>query len=167
MLVPSLRLRRIVPYRGSSSKRGENKGGASALHGLIEHVRRGAPGYLAVDGPRGPRNRVHSGIATLCAATDAAVVVAISVPQRRWILTRTWDRFQIPRPFTRIDAFFGRPLRRLDGESLDGFCARIGDALAALETLHDPEEAAASRVANEVLRRKRAAEPEARGRNAT
>jgi lysophospholipid acyltransferase (LPLAT)-like uncharacterized protein len=144
LLVPLLRLQGIVPFRGSSARGGQDKGGAAALDGLIDHVLGGSPGYLAVDGPRGPRSFVHRGIAKLAAATGAAVIVAIPVPRRRWILRRTWDRFQIPKPFTRVDAFYGAPLRLTDGESGDDFCLRIGAALVALEKLHDPVEAGAS-----------------------
>lgn len=145
LLVPILRLQGIVPFRGSSSRHGKDKGGAAALEGLVEHVRGGQPGYLAVDGPRGPRNEVHRGIAQLAQATGAVVLVAVAVPQRRWILRRTWDRLQIPKPFTRIDAYFGAELRAAAGEGIEAYCARIAAALVALETLHDPCEAVAGR----------------------
>jgi len=147
LLVPILRLQGIVPFRGSSSHAGKDKGGAAALDGLIAHVKGGYPGYLAVDGPRGPRNSVHRGIAQLARATGAVVLTAVAVPQRRWILQRTWDRLQIPKPFTRIDAYFGDQMPMADGESIESFCTRIGAALVALETRHDPQEARAGEMA--------------------
>lgn len=147
LVVPSLRAHGMVPVRGSSRLRGHEKGGTAALKRLIEHVRNGAPAYLAVDGPRGPRNHVHPGIATLSLATGAAVLIAVPVPRRRWILSRTWDRFQIPQPFTRVDVFFGTPLRPGPEEEVGAFCRRIGTAITALEEQNDPEEAAVGKVA--------------------
>jgi lysophospholipid acyltransferase (LPLAT)-like uncharacterized protein len=158
LLVPSLRVHGIVPIRGSTRSKGQDKGGAAALYGLIEHVRGGTPAYLAVDGPRGPRNYVNRGVAKLSSATGAAVLVGVAIPRRRWILTRAWDRFQIPKPFTRIDMFFGPPLRLRDGENLGVFRQRIEDAITALEEQHDPEEASAGKVAAAALRARLARE---------
>jgi len=158
LLIPSLRVHGIVPIRGSTRTKEQGKGGAAALQRLIEHVRGGAPAYLAVDGPRGPRNYVNRGIAKLSLATGAAVLIAVPIPRRRWILARAWDRFQIPKPFTRIDMFFGPPLRLRDGEGLGTFRQRIEDAIAALEERHDPEEAAACKVAAAALRTRLARE---------
>lgn len=158
LLVPSLRVNGIVSVRGSTRTKEQSKGGAAALDCLIEHVRGGAPAYLAVDGPRGPRNHVNPGIAKLSFATGAAVLIAVPIPRRRWILTRAWDRFQIPKPFTRIDAFFGPPLRLNDGEDLGTFRQRIEDALTELEEQHDPREAAAGKVAASARRTRLAQE---------
>ena len=105
-----LKLVGIIPIRGSTQSRGHDHGGLTALHNLIEHVRAGGPAYLAVDGPRGPRNRVHKGIAVLSRQANAAVINVCVVPSRRWIIKRSWDRLQIPVPFCRIDIFFDEPL---------------------------------------------------------
>jgi len=147
LLVPSLRVHSIFPIRGSTRVKGRDKGGAAALDLLIEHMRGGAPGYLAVDGPRGPRSYVNRGIAKLSIATGAAVLIATPIPRRRWILGRTWDRFQIPKPFTRLDIFFGTPMRPREGEDLEAFRQRIEDSITTLEEQHDPEEAAAGKDA--------------------
>src|SRR4051794_30732183 len=73
LIALGLRCVGIIPIRGSS-KRNRDNGGIEALNGLVEHVRGGRPAYLAVDGPRGPRNRVHKGIAVLSQRADAAVI---------------------------------------------------------------------------------------------
>jgi lysophospholipid acyltransferase (LPLAT)-like uncharacterized protein len=136
-----LRLAGIKTIRGSSRRRGEEKGGISALNDLVEHVRTGLPAYLAVDGPRGPRNRVHKGIASLSQQTGAVVLNVVAVPTRRWIFKRSWDRFQIPKPFCRIDIFVATPICPHQGESIDDLRGRIERSLCQLEELHDPIEA--------------------------
>jgi lysophospholipid acyltransferase (LPLAT)-like uncharacterized protein len=142
-LVPSLKIRHVVAVRGSTRHQGRDKGGSEALDQLIAHMKKGKPAYLAVDGPRGPRGTVHRGIAKIAENTNAEVIVAIPVPQRRYIFTRAWDRFQIPKPFTRIDVFFAEPLHLDLNENKDDFCLRIEKRLAMLENEHDPIEAAA------------------------
>ena len=97
--------------------------------------------YLAVDGPRGPRNHVRRGIAQLAIELDAAILVAVAVPRRRWILRKTWDRFQIPQPFSRIDVFFDTPTLPGDGVDAEALRSLVGTRLDALEAKHDPIEA--------------------------
>ncbi|MGI9473909.1 MAG: DUF374 domain-containing protein [Rubripirellula sp.] len=66
IIVPSLRIRGIVPVRGSGGRgQGKGRGGLAALEALIQHVVGGRPAYLAVDGPRGPRGHVQRGIVKL------------------------------------------------------------------------------------------------------
>ena len=141
ILIPSLSVCGVVAVRGSSGQGGEDKGGVEALAELVRHGRGGAPVYLAVDGPRGPRNHVRRGIARLATELDAAVLVAVALPTRRWILRNTWDRFQIPQPFSTIDVFFDPPT--LPGDGADGEVLRslINTRLDALEVKHDPIEA--------------------------
>lgn len=141
ILIPSLRVRGIVPIRGSSNRRGRDKGGRLALDALIKHVHGGRPAYLAVDGPRGPRGCVHRGVALLSQRTGAAVVLLAPIPSRRWILTKTWDRLQIPKPFSVIDGYFAAVIQPEPEEPLSHYGQRIEDALADLERKHDPGEA--------------------------
>jgi lysophospholipid acyltransferase (LPLAT)-like uncharacterized protein len=137
-----LKLVGIIPIRGSSRRRGHDHGGLAALQQLIEHVRGGRPAYLAVDGPRGPRNHVHKGIAVLSRQANAAVFNVVVVPSRRWILSRSWDRLQIPYPFCRIDVYFGDPIMPKAGESAETYRCRIEADLNEMEKFYDPAEAA-------------------------
>lgn len=141
VLIPSLRVRGIIPVRGSTRSGAETKGGADALAALTKFSRAGAPVYFAVDGPRGPRNHVRRGVAQLAIDAHAAVLVAVAVPSRRWILSKTWERFQIPYPFARIDVFFEQPTVPLEREDVEALRERISTRLNALEMLHDPTEA--------------------------
>jgi hypothetical protein len=142
LLVPGFWVLGIKAIRGSSRGAGQDKGGRSALQELISHVVGGAPAILAVDGPRGPRNHVRKGIAVLSRESGAAVLNVVTVPSRRWILRRTWDRLQIPVPFCRIHAYFAEPLRLRDDETIEQFRQRIESSLNELEASHDPVEMA-------------------------
>lgn len=155
LIVPSLRARGIIPIRGSTSLAGHDKGGAAAFRTLVQHVVGGAPAYLAVDGPRGPRNCVQMGIALLSQKTGAVVLNIVAVPTRRWILSNTWDRLQIPKPFSTIDVHFGEPILPLPAEQADAYRVRIEEQLNALELMHDREEAnrCTLNTANRAMRR--------------
>lgn len=140
LLVPALKLCRCTPVRGSGGR--VSKGGASALRELVDQVSNGRPAFLAVDGPRGPRGKVHPGVALLSQKTGAAVLPSVGKPRVRLIIRQTWDRLQIPIPFSRIDVVFGDPLFPQKDESAQDFAARIQAALAELERELDPAEAA-------------------------
>lgn len=141
IVVPTLRLAGCVPIRGSGGK--ARKGGTRAMQQLIRHVRGGRPASLTVDGPLGPRGRVHPGVALLSQKTGAEVLTVVAVPSRRTVLSRTWDRLQLPWPFARVDIRFGPTLSPRPAESVADFARRIERGLSALEHRWDPQEAVA------------------------
>lgn len=141
-LVPLCRARRIVPVRGSTRSGGEEKGGRAALAKLADGVRQGLPALLAVDGPRGPRSGVHWGVVDLARETDACIVVAgVFLPANRFVLERTWDRTQLPRPFSTLTGRFGPPIDPRDFDDPTTLRARVAAELLALERAFDPDEA--------------------------
>ena len=139
ILVPSLKLGGIVPIRGSSGR--QAKGGATALHQLIRHAKTENPVIMAIDGPRGPSGVIQKGIGLLAQKAEAVIVLAVAVPKRRWILTKTWDRTQIPKPFSAIDYYFSDPITARGGESLERLAARMESTLHEMVEAHDPQEA--------------------------
>jgi lysophospholipid acyltransferase (LPLAT)-like uncharacterized protein len=80
--------------RGSTTR-----GGARALREMtlrIDH------GNLCVtpDGPRGPRQHVHQGLAFLASRTGLPIVGTGMAFKKPW-RARSWDRFCVPRPFSK------------------------------------------------------------------
>jgi len=112
--------------RGSSSK-----GGAAALKEMLDALlgtRRWAA--LTSDGPRGPARRSKPGIALLAEALDVALL-PVGASARHPVFLRSWDRFLLPRPFSRCVVVFGPPVARRDGETEDAFLARVDVAIDA------------------------------------
>lgn len=91
--------------RGSSHRRG-----ARALLEMARWIEEGWNAALAVDGPRGPARIVKPGIVTLAQRTQRPIVPGVARARWRKILWRTWDRYQVPFPFTRAVILLGDPI---------------------------------------------------------
>jgi len=110
--------------RGSSSR-----GGGAALRALVRAIRDGVDVAIVPDGPRGPREQLQPGVATLAALTGAPVVpLAVGArPARR---LRSWDRFLVPLPFARCVLAFGPPVRIEPGADREHADKELQQALA-------------------------------------
>ena len=88
--------------RGSSST-----GGHEGLLGLKRVIESGRPAIFTADGPRGPIYRTKMGPIKLAHLTGAPIGAFHLQPQRAWTM-RSWDRFLVPKPFTRIIVSWAR-----------------------------------------------------------
>ncbi len=84
------------PIRGSSSR-----GGAAGLRNMERAYDEGLHCAFTADGPRGPAMVAKPGAAQLAARVGATVGTFYVLPERAWEL-RSWDRFLIPKPFSRV-----------------------------------------------------------------
>jgi lysophospholipid acyltransferase (LPLAT)-like uncharacterized protein len=96
---------RVQPVRGSSSRRGPQ-----ALLELTGWADRGYDLAITPDGPRGPRYVVQEGTIGLAQVTGLPIIPA-SYHLSWKIQVKSWDRFQIPLPFSRCEMFIGQPVR--------------------------------------------------------
>ncbi len=85
------------------------KGGVKALKQMAEYFRRGYSCGIIADGSRGPARVAQSGPLYLARETQAPLVPLV-VASRRKITFNTWDRFELPLPFSRIAVLVGEPL---------------------------------------------------------
>lgn len=93
--------------RGSTSR-----GGARGLATIVRRLRGGnQDAAFAVDGPRGPYGVVQGGALVAAARVRGVVVPLASAAASAHVLPRTWDRFEIPLPFTRVVVVLGPPLQ--------------------------------------------------------
>jgi lysophospholipid acyltransferase (LPLAT)-like uncharacterized protein len=56
---------------------------------------------ITADGPRGPAQVAKPGIAHLAQLVEAKAGAVYVHPHRAWVL-RSWDRFLIPKPFSKV-----------------------------------------------------------------
>jgi hypothetical protein len=116
--------------RGSSSR-----GGVRALLEGVQVLKRGADMAITPDGPRGPRHSFAPGALVLAHRAGVAVVSLVAHVDRKWQL-RSWDGFEIPKPFARITIEYGEPvvLGDVDARAVaartDEFAQRMREAVA-------------------------------------
>lgn len=96
LITRTLRLFGFGAVRGSSSRSGRE-----GLLGLKRVIERGMPAIFTADGPRGPIYETKMGPIKLAQLTRAPIGAFHLQPERAWVIN-SWDRFLIPKPFTRI-----------------------------------------------------------------
>lgn len=89
--------------RGSSSR-----GGMRALRELKRTLDTGTAIVIPVDGPRGPRYEIQPGAAFLARMCDCPIIPFTLNAPSRWEL-KSWDKTQIPKPFSRVEVRVGEP----------------------------------------------------------
>jgi lysophospholipid acyltransferase (LPLAT)-like uncharacterized protein len=90
--------------RGSTTR-----GGIRAVKALVGKAREGYPLAITPDGPRGPRFIVQQGSIYLGKKTQLPIIPTVVGLSRYWELP-SWDRFRIPKPFSRALVMYGEPI---------------------------------------------------------
>jgi lysophospholipid acyltransferase (LPLAT)-like uncharacterized protein len=126
---------RFIQRFGYGAARGSStRGGVGALVEMARLVRAGCPAGFTVDGPRGPRRLAKTGALLLAKKTGRPVLPFAVTAERFWRL-RSWDRLQIPRPFTRAVVRLAPPIRvpaDADEHALEASRAELQRALESL-----------------------------------
>ncbi len=111
--------------RGSSSR-----GGASGLRQMAEAYAAGHRCAFTADGPRGPAMVAKAGPAQLAKLVEADWVGAFyALPERAWELA-SWDRFLIPKPFSRVYVTFPEHVPADVSDLQEGIQQALNEAVA-------------------------------------
>jgi lysophospholipid acyltransferase (LPLAT)-like uncharacterized protein len=100
MLANAMAVFGLGAIRGSSSRRA-----VAALIGMKRALKEGLDVCITPDGPGGPRYQFHPGVIKL-AETSGAALVPIHVRYSAAWRLKTWDRFVIPKPFSKVHLVF-------------------------------------------------------------
>ena len=111
--------------RGSSSR-----GGVEALRGVFRHARAGYDVVFTPDGPKGPRYEVQPG-AAYAAQRLGLPVLPLGVAASPKKVFASWDRFQLPLPFSRVEIVYGKPLIFSKKDPVETIQEQIRDAIMA------------------------------------
>lgn len=96
---------KVQPVRGSTSRRGPQ-----ALLELTTWAERGFDLAITPDGPRGPCYEVQDGVMSLAQITGLPII-PFSYDVRWKVRVNSWDRFQIPLPFSSCEMRVDKPIR--------------------------------------------------------
>jgi lysophospholipid acyltransferase (LPLAT)-like uncharacterized protein len=115
--------------RGSTSR-----GGARALVQLRQELAAGHAVAFTVDGPRGPARVAQAGAVWLAGATGQPILPYHIEADRYWTAS-SWDRTQLPKPFSTVGIALGPPLdvRGTEPDVLEDGRRRLEAALGEVE----------------------------------
>ena len=123
--------------RGSSTHTG-----ARALRDFYETiVRQQVSPAITPDGPRGPVHEFKPG-AVLLAQVTGKPILPVSVAAATAVRFRTWDRFELPLPFSRVVIAYGEPVKLPRSVDADALARLQGEMAARLESLQAEARAA-------------------------
>jgi lysophospholipid acyltransferase (LPLAT)-like uncharacterized protein len=142
----ALRVQGLRVERGSSSR-----GGARGLVAIVRRLLCAQDAAFALDGPKGPRFTVSPGARAAARLSSGMLVPMGSAARTGITLTRAWDHFRIPLPFSRVAVRLGAPLAASASDDELGRAVEHASELAS----HDVRVLGSAR--NAVLRRARRA----------
>lgn len=137
--------------RGSSSR-----AGAHAQLEAARALRAGKHVSFTPDGPRGPRYCMSKGPIHL-ASIHGTSVLPVTVNASRYWECRSWDRFQIPKPFSKLTLVIGKPIAippNLDAVQLEHYRKLVEDELNAISNIRPEDLPTAEEIA--AIQRKKA-----------
>jgi len=101
---------RVIRRFGYGAARGSSsRGGGRALVEMIRELGKGHDVAFSIDGPRGPRYVAKNGAVWIAAKTGSAVFPFHFSAEKKWTLN-SWDRFEIPKPFSRVLCIMAPPI---------------------------------------------------------
>jgi lysophospholipid acyltransferase (LPLAT)-like uncharacterized protein len=101
---------RIIERFGYGTARGSTtRGGRKAIRQLMREMDAGRPAGFTLDGPRGPARVAQPGAVWLARATGNPLLPFHLEASAHWCV-RSWDRTQIPKPFSTVALAIGEPM---------------------------------------------------------
>lgn len=115
---------RLAGELGFNTVRGsKNHKGVEALKGMLRAVRGGDNGAIVADGSQGPARIAQAG-ALLVAAKTGKPIVPMVWASSSYFTIKSWDKTAVPKPFSRIDLYFGEPIylpRKVSADELEQY----------------------------------------------
>ena len=102
---------RFIQRFGYGAARGSStRGAVGAIIEMTRLMRAGCPTAFTIDGPKGPRYVAKMGAVLLAKKTGQPILPFTITPSRFWESKKSWDRLQVPLPFTRARVDIAAPI---------------------------------------------------------
>jgi hypothetical protein len=126
---------RFIKRLGYGAIRGSStRGGTKALVEMIRGMKQGLPMAFSLDGPKGPRYVAKSG-AVLLAKKTGNPMMPFVVECKHFFKLNSWDRLQIPRPFTAARVIIEKPVYVAPDADDDELQNKLGELQLSLDEL--------------------------------
>jgi lysophospholipid acyltransferase (LPLAT)-like uncharacterized protein len=127
---------RFIKRFGFGTARGSStRGGMGALVQMVRLMRAGCPAGFTIDGPKGPRYVAKMG-AVLLAKKTGQPILPFTITARRYWQANSWDRFQVPLPFTAACVDIATPIYVPSDADEDALSAKRDELQNALDELN-------------------------------
>ena len=93
------------PVRGSSTR-----GGKQAFYEMVDMISQGVVGAMIPDGPQGPRHHFKPGTIYIAQQTNA-YLLPMTFSSNKNIVFKSWDKFMLPLPFSKVIVLYGKPIK--------------------------------------------------------
>lgn len=100
--------------RGSSDKKS-----VSSTLSLLKYLKKGYSMGTPLDGPKGPRQKAKKGLLYLAQKSGVSLIPLGVAYKKKWIFEKTWDKFEMPKPFSNICIFLGEEIKITRDENID------------------------------------------------
>ena len=80
------------------------------MENMIDHLKSYRFGAHILDGPTGPIGIVKPGVIKMARETHATIVPFYTRADRAWFFN-SWDRFMLPKPFSKVWIRFGPAIK--------------------------------------------------------
>lgn len=114
--------------RGSSSRKG-----MSSLVKLLAAAKEGYSIGITADGPRGPRYEAKAGLGFIASKAGLQMVPLGVAYSLKWQFEKSWDKYQLPLPFSKVIFYLGKPMTVTDISDLAGMNTLVAEGINAAD----------------------------------
>lgn len=114
--------------RGSSHRRG-----AAGFRDMVRELDAGCCMCITPDGPKGPLYKCRPGVVRLASMSGYPIIPACIEYSSCWRISKAWDGFIIPKPFSRVTLTWGKKIyvpADITEEQQAEYCRMVEEALA-------------------------------------
>ena len=101
-----------VPLEKLGYKMIRGSSGKDSVKGLVQLIKAVKKGYTIgtpLDGPKGPRFEAKQGMMYVAQKSGRPMVFMGAAYSKKWVLSKTWDKCQIPKPFSKVICVISEP----------------------------------------------------------
>lgn len=127
---------RFIQRFGYGAARGSSTRGATgAAVEMVRLMRVGCPAGFMIDGPKGPRHEAKMG-SVLVAKKTGFPILPFTVTTKAFWEAKSWDRTQIPKPFTRAVLHIASPIHVAPRAGESEMAAKRNELQQALDAMN-------------------------------
>ncbi len=127
---------RFIQRFGYGAVRGSStRGGVGAIIEMARLMRAGCTTAFTIDGPKGPRYVAKMGAVLLAKKSGHPIMPVTMALQKYWTVS-SWDKFQIPKPFTKARVIVAPPIRVAADADEETLNAKRDELQATLDDLN-------------------------------